>query len=148
MRVLDLSSGYRGIWFNKNPKDVLFVDVDSQVGPDVVADSRMLPFNGPFDLIVFDPPHTNVGKKSNMARDYGYHTTEAIIDIIRKTAREAHRVTSASALMAFKWNDHDQSFDKVLAMMAAWWEPLFGTTTARRTKHPCSTQWIMLRRVT
>jgi hypothetical protein len=47
--------------------------------------------------------------------------------------------------MAFKWNDHDQPLTAVLALMAAWWEPLFGTTTSR-AKRGNQTYWVMLRR--
>jgi hypothetical protein len=73
---------------------------------------------------VFDPPHVNVGKNSNMAKDYGAHTTEDIRSFIVDVAKKGYEVCLSDALMAFKWNDHDQSLDSVLSLIAEWWEPL------------------------
>jgi hypothetical protein len=143
-----MSAGNRAVWFDKNYPDALFVDRRAQVSPDVVADTRRLPKqvgNG-FHLVVFDPPHVNFGANAEMSKTYGHHTTADIRDIIKGSAKEAHRVSVPDALMAFKWNDHDQSFTKVLALMAEWWEPLFGHKVASKTKHSSSTQWVMLRR--
>lgn len=149
MKILDLSAGNRAVWFDKNYRDALYVDLRPEVEPDVVADTRELPsqIGSDFDLIVFDPPHVNFGANAEMSKTYGHHTTADIRDIIAGSAREAHRVARPDALMAFKWNDHDQSFSKILGLMAEWWEPLFGHKTSTRTKHSCTTQWVMLRRV-
>jgi hypothetical protein len=83
-----------------------------------------------------------------MSRDYGHHTTEDIRSIVEGSAKEAHRVSRPDALMAFKWNSHDQSFQKMLDLMAPWWEVLFGHVISVRTKHNCQTAWVMLRRKT
>lgn len=132
MRILDMSAGNRAVWVDKNRDDTVFVDVRASVRPTVVADARRLPFNQIFNLIVFDPPHVNGGKNSHIARDYGHHTSAQIRDIVRGSASEAHRVALPDALMAFKWNDHDQSFAKMLTLMADWWTPLFGHVTSSR----------------
>jgi len=147
MRVLDLSAGNRAMWFDKHNPVATFVDIRSEVEPDIVADSRNLPgeLNG-YDLVVFDPPHVNCGPNGIMSQTYGHHTSEEIRAIVRDTARSAHRATRQDALMAFKWNDHDQKLDKVLALMAEWWEPLFGQRVATRTKHASGTYWVMLLR--
>jgi hypothetical protein len=148
MKILDLSAGNRAVWFDKEYRDTVFVDRRAEVGPDFVADSRELPSkvgNG-FDLIVFDPPHMCCGPNGHMAERYGYIRTGEIKELIRLTAREAHRVSNPDALMAFKFNDHDISFRKALGLMSEWWEPLFGHLTAMRTAHSSATQWIMLRR--
>lgn len=148
MRILDLTAGSRAVWADKTHRDAIYVDIREHVRPTVVADSRHLPFpNSVFDLIVFDPPHVNGGKNSHIARDYGHHTTAEIRDFISASGREAVRVSRPGALMAFKWNDHDQPFDKVLDLLRPWWHPLFGHTTSIRKKHVCQTAWIMLRRV-
>jgi hypothetical protein len=147
VKILDLSAGNRAVWFNKEYPDTTYVDIRPEVNPTMVADTRELPqeMNG-FNLIVFDPPHVNFSKNAEMSKTYGHHTTEEIRILISKTAREAHRVSVQDALMAFKWNDHDQKLDRVLALMAEWWEPLFGHKTAIRTAHPSATYWVMLRR--
>jgi hypothetical protein len=147
MRILDISAGKRAVWCDKRHRDTVYVDVRPEVKPDIVADARALPLaDGGFDLVVFDPPHVNFGANSNKARDYGHHTTAAIREIVAGSAKEAWRVSRPGALMSFKWNDHDQKLAKVLALMAQWWEPLFGHVTSVRAKHVCQTQWVMLMR--
>lgn len=148
MRILDLSAGKRAIWFDKACKDAVYVDVRPSVKPTIIADTRYLPFaEGVFDMVVFDPPHVNFGENADMSKTYGWHTTDAIRELIRETAAQAWLVTKPDALMAFKWNDHDQKLEKVLDLMGCFWEPLFGHKTAMRTKHASITTWVMLRRI-
>lgn len=148
MKILDLSAGPRGIWFDKQHQDTVFVDLRPETKPTIVADSRMLPFatGVNFDLVVFDPPHVNFGETAELSKTYGWFNTETIRDTIKRTAGEAYRVTRIDALMAFKWNDHDQKLEKVLALMHEWWEPLFGQKTSTRTKHASTTCWVLLKR--
>lgn len=148
MRILDLSAGNRAIWFDKNHKDTTYIDKRESVNPDVVCDSRELPdsIGNDFDLLVFDPPHVNFGATSNMSKTYGHHTTEEIRDIIVRTAKEVHRVSKKDALMAFKWNDHDQPLMNVIGLMADYWEPLFGHLTRNGPSAKSQTYWVMLRR--
>lgn len=146
MKILDLSAGRRAIWFDKNYKDTTFVDIRPEVAPTLVADSRTLPLpDAAYDLIVFDPPHVNVSARAHMSQQYGHHTTEEIRELIRRTGEEAHRVTRFDALMALKWNDHDQKLDTILALLLPW-EPLFGHKVAMQTKHASATSWVLLRR--
>ena len=116
MRVLDITAGKRAIWFDK--EFATFVDHRIETKPDVVADSRCLPFqSGTFDLVVFDPPHVNFGANAEMSKTYGHSTTEEIRDFVREGSKEAYRVLKAEGLMALKWNDHDQKLDKILSLM-------------------------------
>jgi hypothetical protein len=146
--ILDVSAGNRAMWFDKSHPEATFIDVRESVNPTVCCDSRALPsqVGSGFDLIVFDPPHVNFGANAEMSKTYGHHTTEQIRDIIKRTAQEVHRVAAPRALMSFKWNDHDQKLERVLALMSEWWEPLFGNIVSQRTKHSCMTYWVMLRR--
>lgn len=146
--ILDLSAGNRAIWVNKQHPDVMFIDIRTEVNPTVVADSRALPteVGTGYRLVVFDPPHVNFSAGADMSKQYGHHTTEQIREIIRGTAKEAHRVSRSGAFMSFKWNDHDQKLEKVLNLMDTWWEPLFGHKVAIRTKHASATTWMLLRR--
>lgn len=145
-----MSAGNRAIWLEKDCELATFIDIRPEAKADVVCDSRSLPGEivGPFDLVVFDPPHVNFGKNGHMAKRYGHFTTETIRDTIAQTAKEAHRVTRAEALMAFKWNDHDQKLDKVLAMMGDFWRPLFGQHLKNRGGADAKSQsfWVMLLR--
>lgn len=142
MRILDLSAGNRAVWLDKANCETLYVDIRREVRPDIVADSRALPFNGPFDLVVFDPPHKN-NSGGNMVRSYGHWTAEQITSIIAGTAKEAHRVTTRDGLMAFKWAEHTRKLSTVLQLMLPWWSPLFGHGVTHQQK---GTSWIMLRR--
>jgi hypothetical protein len=147
MKILDMSAGNRAVWFDKDHRECIYVDIRESVKPTVVGDTRNLGnlLGEQFNLIVFDPPHHNYGANGNMTKIYGHYTTEEIRELITKSAKEAHRLSAPDALMAFKWNDHDQKLDSVLALMPDW-EPLFGHSTSVRTKHNCQTYWVMLKR--
>lgn len=146
MKILDLSAGNRAVWFDKKNKLATFLDKRSDVGPDFVCDTTDIPpevGNG-FDLVVFDPPHLNCGKNSNMSKVYGHHTTAQILATLEGTAAEAHRITKQNALMALKWNNHDISLQRVFDLMPQW-EPLFGHLTKNGPRS--QTYWVMLRRI-
>jgi len=148
MKILDLSAGNRAIWFNKKHPLCLYVDKRAEVNPDVIADTTALPesIGSGYNLVVFDPPHMNCGKNSNMSRVYGYHTTKEIFRTIEGTAKEAHRVTGSGALLALKWNDHDIPLKKVFELMPQW-EPLFGALTKDGPGSKSKTYWCMMRRL-
>ena len=152
MKILDLSAGNRAVWFEKNHPDCIYVDLREQVRPTIVCDTRRLPFaDGTFDLVVFDPPHTNFGKNGLMSATYGWHTMPEIRDIIAGTAKEAHRVSKTEALMAFKWSNRDMRLGPILALMQDHWQVLFGHSVAARprkfnSEHISETFWSMLLR--
>jgi len=144
MRILDVSAGNRAIWFDKANPLCTYVDIRPEVEPDIVADCTALPadIGTGFSLVVFDPSHKN-NAGGNMVRNYGAWTHEQIRHTIEGTAREAHRVAVADALMAFKWNDHSIKLATVLELMAPYWQPLFGHGVTHQQK---GTFWVMLRR--
>ncbi len=146
MKILDLSAGRRAIWYAKDHPLVTFLDRRPEMEPTIVCDTREIPaeVGDGFDLVVFDPPHMNCGPNSDMSARYGYHTTATIIDTVRRSSAEAHRVSKPNALMALKWNNHDISLKKVFALMLNW-EPLFGHLT--KDGSGSQTYWVMLRRL-
>ncbi len=145
MKILDLSAGFRAIWYDKKNPLATFLDKRAEVEPDFVCNTNEIPesVGKDFDLVVWDPPHLNTGKNSHMSKRYGVHTTKEILDTIEKTSREAHRVTKQNALMALKWNDHDIRLQRVFDLMPQW-EPLFGHLT--KSGPSSQTYWAMLRR--
>ena len=149
MKIIDLSAGNRAVWFDKNHRDAVYVDVRPEVEPSIVADARALPaeVGTGYDLIVFDPPHKNSGAAGNMSvRSYGHWTAEQITDILTGTAREAHRIAKPDGLMALKWNDHTRKLSSVLALISQWWEPLFGHGAEPQQRGRSTTHWVMLRK--
>jgi len=150
VRILDLSAGNRAMWFDKKNPLAVFLDKRAEVNPDIVCCTTKIPdeVGIGYDLVVFDPPHENVGKNSNMTKFYGHSTREQIRETISGTAREAYRVTKENALMAFKWNDHAFKLDSVLALMSDYWEPLFGSHMKNRGGADAKSQsfWVMLKR--
>lgn len=150
MKILDISAGFRAIWFDKDNPLCTFLDIRPECNPTFVCDTRKLPneIGKDFDLIVFDPPHENTGPNSDMAKRYGHFTRSQIIEIIVKSSSEAHRVSRENALMAFKWNDCAYDLDKVLSLMKEFWTPLFGHHMRNRGGSAAKTQtyWVMLKR--
>lgn len=147
LRIVDLTAGNRAIWFNKQRPLTVWLDKREGVEPTFVLDSTKTSLaDHHFDLAVFDPPHVNFGKNARMSKNYGHHTTKEIKDLIRGVSKEAHRITRQNALMAFKWNDHDQKLEKVLELMPEW-EPLFGhIVSKRKSTRANSTYWVLLAR--
>ena len=148
MNILDMSAGNRAVWMNKKHPLATYLDIRPEVNPDMVCDTRTMSkvIKKKFDLFVFDPPHINVGKTSNMAKCYGHHTTAQIREVVFRSAREAHRMAKKNALMAFKWNDHDIKLKEILDSMQVYWEPLFGHHTRNGPSAKSQTYWVMLRR--
>ena len=145
MRILDMSAGNRAIWYKKDHPLACFIDIRPSVKPTFVMDSTKLKLaEGHFDLVVFDPPHLNTGKNSNMAKCYGHHTTKQILELVEGSGKEAHRVTKRTALMALKWNTHDIRLERVFKLLPNW-EPLFGHLTKDGPRS--QTYWVMLRRL-
>ncbi len=145
MKILDLTAGMRGVWFDKKHPLCTYLDRRPEVSPDIVCDTTKIPAEVgiDYDLIVYDPPHMNIGKKSDMVKRYGYHTTFQILEDICGTGKEAYRVSKPGALMALKWNTHDIKLDRVFKLLGNW-EPLFGHCT--KFGHRSQTYWVMLRR--
>ena len=146
MKILDMSSGSRSMWFNRLHPDTVYVDLRPSMKPTVVCDTKALPFPSDlFDLIVFDPPHVTCGKTSVMAQYYSSMEAEEIKDLISLSGKEAYRVSKDSGFLAFKWNDHDVKLERILRLMEGW-EPLFGQRVAGRSKHRSGTYWTLLRK--
>lgn len=71
-----------------------------------------------------------------------------ILDTIKGSSSEAHRVSRPDALMAFKWNDCAKSLQVVLDLMSEHWRPLFGHHMRNRGGSAAKSQtyWVMLLR--
>lgn len=147
MRILDLSAGNRAVWFDKNNPWATWLDIRESVKPTFVCDTTKIPpeVGDNYDLIVFDPPHCNMGANSNFGKTYGHYTNAQIYELIQGTAKEAHRVSRPGALMALKWNSHDITLKRVFSLMPMW-IPLFGHITKDGPSSKRQTYWCLLLR--
>lgn len=145
-RVLDATCGSRMIWFDKQNKDVLYMDnrqltdvlCDGRtlnINPNVIADFRNMPFaDNSFYLVVFDPPHLlRAGEASWLAKKYGILSADWKEDI-SQGLRECMRVLKPNGVLVFKWNEEQIKLSELLRVLS--YKPLFGN---RRSK----THWMV-----
>lgn len=150
-KILDACCGGRMFWFNKNHPDVLYIDIreeeDFQTGkgkdnrhrsikPDLVMDHRKmdLPDNS-FSLVVFDPPHLKIGRKSYFGQIYG-SLEDTWQEDIRRAFAECFRVLKPDGVLIFKWNESNILLREILALTPV--EPLFGHRSGKAQK----THWV------
>ena len=147
MRILDACCGSRMFWFDKENKDVIFMDKRVQyeelssghiikVSPDVVGDFRNIPFKDEtFYHVVFDPPHLlRVGAKSWLAKKYGKLDMETWPKDLKSGFDECMRVLKPNGTLVFKWNEEQIKLAEVLAIFGM--TPLYGNKRAK-------THWIV-----
>lgn len=145
-RVLDACCGSKMFWFDKENKDVTFMDkreletelCDGRkliVAPDIVADFRDMPFsNESFYLVVFDPPHlVHAGENSWLAKKYG-KLDETWKEDLKQGFNECMRVLKPNGTLIFKWNEEQVKLKEILKCFNQ--VPLFGN---KRSK----THWLV-----
>ena len=147
-KILDVCCGSKMFWFDKDNKDVLFLDNRKEehilcdgrklkINPDEIMDFRDLKLKDKsFKLIIFDPPHLKtLGQKSWMAKKYGV-LSDNWRDDLRKGFNECWRVLKNDGVLIFKWSENEVSISEVLKIFNK--RPLFGHTTGRSGK----TKWM------
>jgi hypothetical protein len=143
MFMLDATASYRAMWFDKNYKDCIYIDKRREVKPTVICSWNNLPFiDGVFDLVLFDPPHTNPGETGRgiMTNIWGAIRAEKMVPTLYYASRELLRTLKFGGQFILKWNTHSKSLDSVLALFPI--KPLFGHKTAYKTKHSAQTYWV------
>jgi len=166
--ILDVTAGNRAMWRDKRPPNVVFLDVEHRlaVPPDVVADSRRLPFrDGIFDTVVFDPPHAWGKKpgaivqtspkrslirsrvKRNTPSYYGwdkYRTRRELISYIHQTLKEARRVLKPDGVLWFKWCDIEIEIERLAGLFTGW-KKMMELQLKSHVKRETPTHFIMFR---
>ena len=135
-KILDACCGSKMFWFDKENKNVLFMDNrilhdtlcdgrQLEINPDIVGDFRDMPFdNDTFYMVVFDPPHLfKVGEKSWLAKKYGKLDKDWKVDI-KKGFNECMRVLKPNGTLIFKWNEQQIKLSEILKLID--YQPLFG----------------------
>ncbi|MEB6612109.1 class I SAM-dependent methyltransferase [Staphylococcus pasteuri] len=140
-KILDACCGSKMFWFDKENKDVTFMDIrelDTElsdgrklvVKPDIMADFRNMPFeDNSFHLVVFDPPHLKTGgDKSWLVQKYG-RLNENWPDDIKQGFNECMRVLKPNGTLIFKWNEEQIKLGQILKCFNQ--APLFGNKRAK-----------------
>jgi len=149
--ILDACCGGRMFWFDKEHSRTLYIDIREEedfctgkgkdnrhraIRPDVVMDFRKmnLPDNS-FNLVVFDPPHLKIGRKSYFAQIYG-SLEDTWQEDLRKGFKECFRVLKERGVLILKWNESDIPLREILALTPE--KPLFGHRSGKAQK----THWV------
>lgn len=154
--ILDACCGSKMFYFDKNNKNVLYVDnrkVENEIiwtskngkkvrtiniMPDIVADFQNLPFdNESFYHVVFDPPHlVNVGDNAYMFKKYG-RLPKNWRDFLKKGFNECWRVLKSNGTIVLKWNATQIPTEKIIEAIGR--RPLYGNKCGRQNK----THWMI-----
>lgn len=151
--ILDACCGGRMFWFDKKHPNALYIDIRKEkhfitrgnegvnnrhraILPDQVMDFRKLDLPAKsFNLVVFDPPHLFIGRKSYFAQIYGSLENTWQEDL-RKGFSECFRVLKKNGVLVFKWNESDIPLREILALTPV--QPLFGHRSGKAAK----THWV------
>ena len=140
--ILDACCGGRHIWFDKDNKKSIFMDIREVnkgeielqpnwcVKPDVIGDYTDMPFeDNTFKLIVWDIPHKIKNyKKSIISKKYGY-LGEDWQNNTKKGFNECMRILDNYGVLEFKFADIDIPIKEILGLFPI--KPLFGTVTKK-----------------
>lgn len=146
--ILDVCCGGKSFYFNKQDPRVTFCDLYPRhktlcdgrvldVSPDVVADFRDLPFaDEQFSLVVFDPPHLEVGNGWQVDK-YGKLDSDSWHEDLAKGFHECLRVLKPYGVLVFKWYEYHIPLKDVLALCPA--QPIIGNRRPKASK----THWVL-----
>lgn len=150
--ILDATCAWRGMWFNKNHPNCLYIDNRVECNPDLVADFRNLDIpNESFYLIVWDPPHrtlTGVPKNHWMSK-YGALNPETWQSDLKQGFSELWRILKPFGVLILKWSDDHISIKRIMPLFHE--KPLFGQITKgtikNRRKHEAKTFWFCFMKI-
>ena len=152
-RILDVTCGNRGIWFQKNEPHTIYCDIRDEewdgiygtaqnhnvlkIHPDIKCSFTCLPFEDEqFNLVVFDPPHLqNLSQSSWMRKEYGSLDGDWKT-MLRKGFEECMRVLQVGGVLVFKWSDTQISTRDIIKVFGQ--EPLFGHRSGKKM----NTHWM------
>lgn len=161
MKILDATTGFKGIWYQKNHPFVTFMDkrkgwVDGKtenysfknrrrvkINPDIISEWKDAPFpDNYFDMIIFDPPHLikNEGSKlSQMQKQYGYLKKDTWKRDLKEGIDKLFKILKPKGIFVLKWCENSIKVDEIIKLMP--YRPLFGSNT--KSKGYTANYWIL-----
>lgn len=149
--ALDVACGGRSFYFDKQDERVLKCDAHPRhltlcdgrtldVSPDKVADFRELPYpDKSFHLVIFDPPHLDVGAGWQVDK-YGKLDSDSWQEDLAKGFSECLRVLKPCGVLVFKWYEYHIPLKDVLKLCPA--KPIIGNRRPKASK----THWVLFMR--
>lgn len=148
-KILDMTCGFRTIWFNKNHPAAIYFDKRREnmelyfgrartnlrkcdVDPDIIGDFTALPFKDEsFSLVVFDPPHLTGAKETAwLVKKYG-KLDENWPQMLHDGFMEGMRVLKPDGCLIFKWSEYDIPAADVWKAIGQ--KPLFGHHSGKKS---------------
>jgi SAM-dependent methyltransferase len=160
MRILDATTGFKGIWYIKNHPFVTFMDKRKEVlrsshkglkkqriiniCPGVVSEWKDAPFpDNYFDMIIFDPPHLieNRDKKnlSSLNKSYGYLYKDNWRQELAQGIKKLFDILKPEGVFILKWCENSAKVEEVIKLCP--YPPLFGSNT--KSKGHTQNFWIV-----
>jgi hypothetical protein len=152
--ILDVCCGSRMFWFDKQNKDVVFLDKREEshiidtgtpgtigrkpvvIAPDFVADFTNIPFPAEsFVHVVFDPPHLTNSGTGIINKKYGELNGDWR-EMLRKGFSECFRVLKINGTLIFKWAETQYTASEILKLTPHL--PLYGHLSGKKS----TTHWI------
>ena len=148
-KILDVTCGSRGIWFDKNHPAAVYCDKRKEkfqnfwksgsnksqrscvIDPDVICDFTNLPFgDNSFSLVVWDPPHLTRAKETAwLVKKYG-KLDDNWPKMLHDGFRECMRVLKPDGVLIFKWSAHALPASEVWKAIGE--KPLFGHHSGKK----------------
>ena len=149
-KILDVTCGSRGIWFNKHHPNAIYCDRRKErhetkcginfhsvrtceIDPDIVTDFRNLPFaENSFSLVVIDPPHLPASRANDswLAKEYG-KLDEDWQSMLHDGFQECMRVLKPDGVLIFKWSEISIPAEDVWKAIGQ--KPLFGHHSGKKS---------------
>lgn len=161
MKILDATTGFKGIWYQKNHPFVTFMDQRKtvvntktknksfknsrryKINPDVVSTWKDAPFpDDYFDMIIFDPPHLVIekGKKlSSLEMAYGCLYKDSWRRDLKEGIDKLFKILKPEGIFVFKWCENSIKIQDVLKLFP--YSPMFGSNT--KSKRHTQNYWIL-----
>ena len=158
MKILDATTGFKGIWYQKNHPFVTFMDKRKEkllsnhttgkrtinINPDIVSEWKDSPFpDNYFDMIIFDPPHLVIKnrdtKPSTLQKSYGVLYEDTWMEELRVGINKLFNILKPNGIFILKWCENSKRIEEIFKLCP--YKPLFGSNT--KSKGHTQNFWVL-----